>query len=136
MNGHPVIGFDFANFRRDDLLREAAERRIVADAHRDRGSVGAMRRRVGDALVRVGERLQAVTDLRADAFVLGPGRDAPERVAAADVHPDRDRASVECLAPRTAPRAVHQDVIEGVVSSPPRHREELAHRRYGRAAGW
>ncbi len=47
--GHPIIGIDFANCHRNDLLREAAERRLVADAHRDRGSVGAIRRRIGNA---------------------------------------------------------------------------------------
>ena len=56
--GHPIIGFDFANCHRDDLLRDAAERRLVSEAHRDRGSVGALRRRIGNALVRVGEHLQ------------------------------------------------------------------------------
>jgi hypothetical protein len=69
--GHPIIGFDFANSHRDDLLREAAERRLVAEAHRDRGSVGALRRRIGDALVRAGERLQGARNRRV-AEELGP----------------------------------------------------------------
>ena len=74
MNGHPIICFDFANNRRDDLLREAAERRIVAEAHRDRDSVGALRRRIGDSLVRAGERLQGARHRRiADELNPAPG---------------------------------------------------------------
>jgi len=62
--GHPIIAFDFANCHRDDLLREAAERRLVADAHRGRPSVNALRRRVGNALVRAGEHLQGARGRR------------------------------------------------------------------------
>ena len=56
--GHSIIGFDVAQSRRDDILREAAAARLVAEAHRARPSVGALRRLAGDALVRLGEHLQ------------------------------------------------------------------------------
>jgi hypothetical protein len=56
--GHPIIGFDFANYHREDLLREAAEQRLVTEAHGARPGAGAIRTRIGNALVRAGEYLQ------------------------------------------------------------------------------
>jgi hypothetical protein len=63
--GHPIIGFDIANSHRDDLLREAAKRRLVSAAHREHDKVGVWRHRIGDALVRAGERLQGARRSRA-----------------------------------------------------------------------
>jgi hypothetical protein len=71
--GHPIIGFDIANCHRDDLLREAAERRLIADAHRERPSVNALRRRVGNALVRAGEHLQGARQRRVAEDLVNAG---------------------------------------------------------------
>jgi hypothetical protein len=62
--GHPIIGFDFADSHREDILRQAAVDRLVAEARHGRPSVGALRRLAGNALVHVGERLQGVRERR------------------------------------------------------------------------
>jgi hypothetical protein len=60
-HGHPIIGFAFTEHCRADLLREARNRRLVAEARRARpAEVGTLRRQLGNALVRAGERLQGV----------------------------------------------------------------------------
>jgi hypothetical protein len=57
--GHSVIGFDVAARHRIDLLNEAAERRLIAEAHHGRAvKVGVLRYRIGAALIRFGERLR------------------------------------------------------------------------------
>jgi hypothetical protein len=57
--GHSIIGFDVADRHRADLLNQAAERRLIAEAHRGRaGRFHGVRHRLGDGLVRFGERLQ------------------------------------------------------------------------------
>ena len=61
-SGHLMIGFDFALARREDLLREAARCRLAAEVARQRpAAVGVLRRRLGAALVRAGERLQGAS---------------------------------------------------------------------------
>lgn len=56
--GHPIIGFDSAECRRAEILRQAEAARLVAEARHARPAAGSLRRRVGDALVRFGEHLQ------------------------------------------------------------------------------
>ncbi|HEY7034354.1 MAG TPA: hypothetical protein VH482_23660 [Thermomicrobiales bacterium] len=62
--GHPIIGIDFANCRRDDILRQAEVDRLVAEARVARPTVGTLRRKVGNVLVRFGERLQGARERR------------------------------------------------------------------------
>ena len=62
--GHPIIGFDFANCRREDILRHAEKRRLVSEARGARPSAGALRLKVGNVLVRFGEHLQGVREPR------------------------------------------------------------------------
>ncbi|MEA2512006.1 MAG: hypothetical protein QOJ59_1493 [Thermomicrobiales bacterium] len=57
--GHSVIGFDVANLRREEFLREAAAQRLVVEAqHGQPAAVGVLRRQIGNILVRFGEHLQ------------------------------------------------------------------------------
>jgi hypothetical protein len=56
--GHPTIGFDIATCRRDDILRQAEVNRLLSEVPDNRPTVGAVRRQVGNALIRFGERLQ------------------------------------------------------------------------------
>jgi hypothetical protein len=60
--GHPIIGFDIADHHRADLLRQAAERRLIAEARHARPTTGALRRRAGNLLVRLGEHLQGARE--------------------------------------------------------------------------
>ena len=70
--GTSIIGFEVAACRRADLLNEAAERRLIADAHRDRpGRMHELRHRLGDALVRFGERVQGAQRRRAGEDLAG-----------------------------------------------------------------
>ena len=62
--GHPIIGFDFANSRREDILRQAEARRLVSEAREAQPAVGALRRQVGNVLVRCGEHLQGARERR------------------------------------------------------------------------
>jgi hypothetical protein len=72
--GHPIIGFAFVEHCRADLLREARERRLVAEARGARpAEVGVLRRQLGNALVRAGERLQGVGRRQ----LAGDGADSP-----------------------------------------------------------
>jgi hypothetical protein len=57
--GHPLIGFDIAIARQDDLLQQAEERRIVNIAGTTANpTVGGFSDWMGHLLVCVGERLQ------------------------------------------------------------------------------
>jgi len=59
--GHSIIGFDIADRHYAELLRKAAEQRLIDEAHRGRPAVaGALRHRLGNGLVRIGQRLQGV----------------------------------------------------------------------------
>ena len=62
--GHPIIGFELANCRRDETLRRAEAERLLAEVRAVRPAVGALRRRVGNALIRFGERLQGARQRR------------------------------------------------------------------------
>ena len=73
--GHPIIGFDVADSRRNDILREAAAARLVAEARQAHPSVGVLRRHAGHALVRLGEHLQGARQHRL-AEELGEGAGA------------------------------------------------------------
>ena len=57
--GHPLIGFDIADRHYADMLRKAAEQRLINEAHRGRPvGANALRRQIGNGLVRIGQRLQ------------------------------------------------------------------------------
>jgi hypothetical protein len=58
--GHPLVAFDIAVSRREELLHQAEERRIVAiaDATRSPFATG-LRGHLGRLLVGLGERLQS-----------------------------------------------------------------------------
>ena len=73
--GHPIISFDVANHHREEMLRSAAERRLIVEAHGARSvEVGALRRHAGNLLVRFGEHLQGARRLRiAEELESAPG---------------------------------------------------------------
>lgn len=57
---HPIIAFEVAHVHQDEMLHRAEVHRLTDVAGSDqRQSFGGMKRVVGQALVRMGERLQA-----------------------------------------------------------------------------
>src|SRR5262249_17379316 len=106
----------------DDAEARLAHRHQVGRARHVRPAVQLLAplHAAEDAVARrVGERAETLLDVGADALVLLARLDAPERIAAALVHPDAGGAGEKGLAPGAAARAVHQDVVEGVVTRSP-----------------
>ena len=59
-SGHLIAQTEFAKQRSDELLRQAARRRLILTVTESQGRKTALRHRLGNLLVRSGERLQKV----------------------------------------------------------------------------